>query len=134
MFLVVYSERGLVTNREPNLRLFNVLYWVTVSAFAVTGCGYYTSLYCTAVEYKDFLELIFVIGLDLLLIEYLEKRKKKYVAGQCLNQNTFSAFGGTRRKNIFSGKETRKYVFCFHSILLFDLLLEKLPVGSFSHK
>ena len=31
MFLVVYSERGLVVARAPNLQLFNIIYIVVVT-------------------------------------------------------------------------------------------------------
>ena len=132
MFLVVYSDRGLVAGREPRLQLFNTLYWLTVSAFAACGCAYYITL-VNETEYKEYLELLSVLGLDFLLMGYLENKKRTYVAGQCLNQTTLAAFGGKRRHNIFSGKDTRNYFYCMQIIFLLDLLTEKYPVGSFYH-
>ena len=93
MFLVVYSDRGLVNDMEPNLELFNILYWLTVSVMAVCGCAFYVTLF-NEIEYKEYLELLLLLGIDFLFMAYLENKKRRYVAGQCLNQTTFAAFGG----------------------------------------
>ena len=58
MFFVVYSDRGLVFEGEPALKLFNILYWLVVAAASVCGCAYYLMLY-NGTEYKEYLELLF---------------------------------------------------------------------------
>ena len=132
MFLVVYSDRGLVNDREPSLRLFNILYWLSVSTFTVLGCASYIPLFNEA-KYKDYLEGLCILCLDFLLLGLLETKNRRYVAGQCLNQTTFAAFGGKRRRNVFSGRDTRNYLHCMQIFFLLDLLAEKYPVGSLYH-
>ena len=132
MFFVVYSDRGLVFEGEPALKLFNILYWLVVAAASVCGCAYYLMLY-NGTEYKEYLELLSVLGLDFLFMGYLENKKRRYVGGQCLNQKTMAAFGGKRRQNIFSWKDTINYFHCMQLILLLDLGAEKYPLGSLYH-
>ena len=132
MFFVVYSDRGLVNDGEPSLKLLNILYWMTVSTFTVYVCAYYITLLDGA-EYKDYLETLSLLAHDFVLLGYLETKNRRYVAGQCLNQTTFAAFGGKRRRNVFSGRDTRNYLHCMQIFFLLDLLAEKYPVGSLYH-
>ena len=103
-----------------------------MSVSAVCGCAFYVTLF-NETEYKEYLELLSVLGLDFLLLGYLENKKRRYVAGQCLNQTTFAAFGGKKRYNIFTGKDTRNYFYCMQIIVLLDFLTENYPVGLFYH-
>ena len=135
MFLVVYSERGLVVAGAPNLHLFNIVYFIVVTVDIVPGIAFYSyhSIF-SRIGYKEYLEFLAVIIQDILITIFLERKEKKYVANHCLNQTTFAAVGGRYPRNIFSGKETRKYLFCVQSILLLDMLNGEFPVGSLYHK
>ena len=50
----------------------------------------------------------------------------KYIDGQCLNKNTFSALGGKYRRNIFTYAETLKYNSCW---CIFIIVENALLIG-----
>ena len=133
MFLLVYSERGLVVAGAPNLHLFNIIYFVVVTVDIVPGIAFYCSI-SSQIEYKEYLEFLAVFIQDFLITIFLERKEKKYVNQHCLNQTTFAALGGRYPRNIFSGKETRNYLFHVQIILMVDILNEMFPIGSLNHK
>ena len=106
MFLVVYSGRGLVIKNTLNLKLFNFLYWVFLFNFTVAGFYFVPNWE----KEKDKISKLIILSLDMIIMEFIEKKKKVYVYGQCLNRTTFSSFGGKRRRNIFTGQETKTYL------------------------
>ena len=133
MFLVVHSGRGLVLAGAPNLHLFNILYFVVVTVNAVLSIAFYSSKPSQA-GYREYLELLAWAIIDILITIFMERKKKKCVTHRCLNQTTFAAVGGCYQRNIFSGKETRDYLFCVQSILILDSLNGIFSAGSLNHK
>ena len=83
MFLLVHSGRGLVVDRKPNLKLFNILYWLSLSAFCVLSWLKYLP---KTGGYEYLWSMISIVSLDIIVLELMEIKKKNYVAGQCLNQ------------------------------------------------
>ena len=134
MFLVVYSERGLVVAGAPNLHLFNIVYFVVVTVDIVPPIAFYCSI-PSQIGYKEYLEFLYIFIQDFLITIFLERKENKYVTQHCLNQTTFAAVGGRYPRNIFSGKETRNYLFCVQIILMLDFFVsEMFPIGSLNHK
>ena len=117
----------------PNLHLFNIIYFVVVTVDIVPGIAFYCFL-SSQIEYKEYLMFLAFSIQDFWITIFLERKKKKYVTHHCLNQTTFAAVGGRYPRNIFSGKETRNYLFCVQIILMVDALNEMFPMGSLSHK
>ena len=63
---------------------------------------------------------LIITAIDIFILENIERKKKIYVRGQCLNKTTFAAFGGKHRRNVFTGLETRIYgYFLILSMFLF---------------
>ena len=136
MILVVYSERGLVVKGSTNLELFNILYWTVFVTYIVL----FFFLYSPALGGKDTEDIclktsmfsakqkhiVYVfISLDWIVIILLERFKLKSIRRQCANMKRFSALGGTRRRNMFTGLETNKYLYFIFSSLCFQELFYK---------
>jgi hypothetical protein len=130
MFLVVYSDRGLVLKGKPNLKLFNTLYWIFLFTFStwgsVTALESFSSIYNLTV-------LTIIQCLTAAMIELVEKLKKNYVNEQCLNQTTFSSFGGKHRY-IFTGQETRMQVYFIQFAMVIEEMLPTEPFDPFPRK
>jgi hypothetical protein len=129
MILVVYSGRGLVVNGSPNLELLNVLYWVVLVTYIVIFFFVYSPtmdigevegicLKTSFLSAKQWPVVYFFIALDWTGIEIFEKMKRNSVRRQCSNMTQFAALGGTRRRNIFTGAETKLYCFLLFAIFL----------------
>ena len=132
--MVLYAERGLVVRTRKNLQLFNVLFWTCYCVYIAKASVKYVfpKLIPRPEEDTRFMNLAV---LDIIMIEYFGRKKRKYMQSQCLNQITFSLIGGKNRRNIFTGQETRKYFYLILFIMLVDMLrredlLNFLPEGS----
>ena len=119
----------LVVRGSTNLELFNILYWIvfvtyfiifffvyspTMGMTEATGMCLETSMFSP----KQWRVVYFSITLDSIGIEISKKMKRKSVSIQCSNMTKFSALGGTRRRNIFTGAETKLYCFLLFAIIL----------------
>ena len=139
MILVVYSGRGLVVRGFINLELFNILYWIvfvtyffifffvyspTMGITEATGMCLETSMFST----KQWRVVYIFIMLDSIGIKISEKMKRKSVSIQCSNMTHFSAFGGTRRRNIFTSAETKNYCYSLFAILLLQDLIIRMSL------
>ena len=134
---MVYSGRGLVDRRTQNLQLFNILYWVVLVTYVVLFFVVFLptrglednedmcskkGLFSTKQRWLAF----FFGSLDCVAVEIFEKMKKNSVRKQCLNMKMFSALGGGKRRNIFTGAETRRYWYVYlASIFIEEFLLMK---------
>ena len=131
MFLVVYSGRGLVFEGKPNLKLFDTLYWIflfTVGTWlSINSLELFSSFY-------NLTALATIQCLGAAMVELVEKHKKNYVKGQCLNQTTFSSFGGKQRRNIFTGQETRLHFHFIHVAMVIEEMLLTEPFDPFQRK
>ena len=131
MFLVLYAGRGLVFEGKPNLKLFDTLYWIVLFTFS-------TWLSATALEsFSSIFNLTALTTVQCLtaaMTELAEKKKKNYVKGQCLNQTTFSSFGGKHRRNIFTGQETRMHVHFIRVAMVIEETLLTEPFDPFQRK
>ena len=60
-----------------------------------------------------------------ILVAICSWRRKvvKYINGQCLNKNTFSAFGGKYRRNIFTYAQTWNYNLCWCIFIILENML-----------
>ena len=135
MFLVVYSGRGLVSNTEPSLRLFNILFWIFWLTLSIWGVSLW--LFESMGRYSNYFRLqviISYVSADVVLMILLEKLKTKYVRGQCLSQTSNSAFGGKHRRNIFSGQEIRIYAHLLQFAEVFEQILLNEPFNIFGQK
>ena len=133
MILVVYAERGLVLKGMKNIKLFNILYWVTFITYLVNFFFIYmptleeTKEMCllTSLFSKKKRRIAYIFfNLDWIAIWILEKMKRKSLRRQCLNRRTYAAVGGVKKSNIFNGEETKIYcLFLLIYVIVEDLLL-----------
>ena len=108
-----------------NLRLFDSLYWLVLLTFSIC-----LSFFCLlSFEMYSLPVMVAYLSVEAALITLLEIHQTNYVSGQCLNQTSYSAFGGKHRRNIFTGHETRIYAHFlqFATFLEGFLLTEPFP-------
>ena len=131
MFLVNYSGNGLVIKRELNLKLFHILFWLSLTFVFIMRWPYFIPVW----EDFDLLWIIiFSISFDVIVSQLLEKKKKNYIFGQCLNRTSFAAFGGKRRHNILTGVETKAYLHQIQFIVISEVVIQTMRVDSFVFK
>ena len=131
MFLVIYSGNGLVIKREPNLRLFNILFWVSLSFVSVIRWPYLVPVW---EDYDLLWIIIFSVGFDVIASQLLERKKNNYIFGQCLNRTSLAAFRGKRRHNILTGGETRAYLHQIQFVVISEVVFQTIRVDSFALK
>ena len=145
--MVKHAGNGLVRDGSANLRLMRILYWVFTLVLIAVGYGNMPlsmqfkpgfpentvmGKICLNIDFIDSKESVkprllgFAFPFLWLMYGYLwPRRVYSYINGQNLNQNSFSAYGGKYRRNIFTYKETLSYnsYWCFFIILENTILI-----------
>jgi hypothetical protein len=143
--MVKYSGRGLVSRGSVDLKLLKILFWlITLSCIAFAYGNMPLSrqlkpgfpentvigMICLRQEIqysKDsikarMLGFAFPV-INLFAVCSWRRKVVKYINGQCLNKNTFSAFGGKYRRNIFTFAETLNYNLCWCIFIILENML-----------
>ena len=142
--LVVYAHRGLVQNGYPNLKLFNCLHWLFFSTMVSYNFGVFPlshllkgnfpgnsskgqicmklDLQLGEMNNKQRFYGIFGSLLLLLFIFRFWKYCTDYVKENNLKMKTFSQFGGTYQRNLFTFQQTYLYLVVVMALILLDNL------------
>ena len=129
--IVKHPGNGLISHGSANLKLLKILYWVITLAFIAVAYGNMPlskqlkpgfpentviGKICLKREIQLSKESVKarLLGFAFPLINLVGvcfwwRNVVKYIDGQCLNKNTFSALGGKYRRNIFTYAETLNY-------------------------
>ena len=140
-----FSDRGLVLNGYPNLKVFNYLYWLSFLTLTVNGYLIFPlskqlkenfpenstkGQICTRIDFNmdetNLKQRVFVFLLPMLYSVFNLKFKKdvsKYVQSQNLKQSSFSQYGGKHQRNIFTAQQTSTYFFIATFFLFFENVL-----------
>ena len=130
--LVLYSHRGLVKNGYPNLKLFNSLHWIFIVFMVCFNIGVFPLSHilkdmfpgnsikgqiCMKLEFQlgemnNKQRFFMFIGPVIFFVFKFRfgRNCKAYVRANNLNMRTFSQFGGTHHRNIFTLKDTGIYM------------------------
>ena len=144
-----FSDRGLVLNGYPNLKIFNYLYWLsfltlTINAFLIFPLSKLLKenfpensakgQVCSRIEFhmdETNLQQRLFIFLTPMLMTIFNLRFKKvvlsYTQSQNLKQKSFSQFGGKHQRNIFTAQHTSSYFF----VSSFFIFLENFLIIAF---
>ena len=143
-----YAGNGLVSHGDTNLKLMRVLFWVfTLGLVAISYgnmplskqfkpgfpentvigqiCMKNDVLYSKESIKSRLIGFVFPL-LNLFWGFWGYRKILKYINGQCLNKNTFSAFGGKYRRNIFTYAEALNYNSCW---CIFIIVENALLIG-----
>ena len=130
--LVLYSHRGLVKNGYPNLKLFNNLHWIFITTMVSFNIGVFPLSHILKDNFPgNSIKGQICMKLDFQLGEMNNKQRfygfigpaifcvftfrfwrncKAYVKDKNLNMRTFSQFGGTHHRNLFTMQDTSLYM------------------------
>ena len=131
-----HASRGLVLNGYSNLKMFNFLFWIIIIAFFLIAYGMFPfpnlvkqdfsesthGQFCMMLkpQWEDRTVQMNIITFMLIFVQiYFSLRFlmniKKYLKRQNLNMRTFSQFGGTARRNLYTLGQT--YIYFSVSVL-----------------
>ena len=127
LFLVVYSDKGLVCSTGVNMKMFNTLFWIAWTTFGFLTCFYSLEQFSTT---SNFIYIGIVESIKALIVELIIMYMRTYVNGQCLNQRSFGAFGGNHRRHLFTATETRNLTHYYQIGILLEELFLSLDLQS----
>ena len=125
-----HASHGLLVNGYPNLKIFNFLFWVMISTFFLVGYGTFSVPHFIKQNFSEAVEGQICMKLDLNWEESTIKIKImtcfmiflevffsmrfltnvwKFTKKQNLNMRTFSQYGGTSNRNLYTLRQTYTY-------------------------
>ena len=139
-----HSHRGLVMNGYPNLRIFNFIFWVVTGIFFLMGYGTFPlsnlikrDLFKTVkgqfcmnlrLNWEETTIKVKLISCFIFFIEVFFSLRFvmniwNYSSNQNLNMRTFSQYGGTYNRNLYTLNQTYIYFLVTIVWVFFDNVL-----------
>ena len=126
MFLVVYSDRGLVSSGQLNMKLYNTLFYLTWISYIPLDC--FLTLESFAETYS-LVSLLIVLSIQAVIVELMMLHMSMSLQGRCLTQRYLGAIGGPHRRNLFTANEIRYLMHFAQGCMVLEEALLGLPVS-----